>query len=325
MSAGQRPDRDRISSIRRPFLVSVPLLMLLAACGGGGDDGHPVLTPVPETAPEPVIISRDMEAGPNRFSLGLIDQSDDTQILGAELHLRFFLLDGSGQVLKFEADPEALVITKSYTHTHEDSVTETHEAGETGAYVAHVSFDTAGDWGVEITGAADGEALEPVTATFNVLEESAGLDVGDPAPRSTQRVLADVADISEIDTSLNPIPAMHDMTIAEAVSSGRPTVIVFATPAFCVSQICGPAKEIVDDLYAAYGDRANFVHVEPYDLGKARSGQALEPLPFIEQEWRLVSEPWVFIVDAGGVIAARFEGIASYEELESALIQVVSG
>ena len=178
-------------------------------------------------------------------------------------------------------------------------------------------------WEVEITGTAGGEALEPVTATFNVLEESAGLDVGDPAPQSVQRVLADVADISEIDSSLNPVPGMHDRTIADAVASGRPTVIVFATPAFCTSQICGPAKEIVDDLYAAYGDRANFVHVEPYDLEKARSGQALEPIPILTDDWRLVSEPWTFVVDGQGVIAAKFDGIASYEELESALTAVL--
>jgi len=100
-------------------------------------------------------------------------------------------------------------------------------------------------------------------------------------------------------------------------------VVVFASPAFCTSQICGPTKDIVDDLYAEYSAQANFVHVEPYDVAKARSGEALEALPLLSEEWGLNSEPWVFVVDAQGVIAAKFDGIASYEELDAALAVVL--
>jgi hypothetical protein len=117
---------------------------------------------------------------------------------------------------------------------------------------------------------------------------------------------------------------MHDRTIAEAVTSGRPTVIAFATPAFCSSQVCGPTKTIVDDLYATYGTRANFVHVEPYDLAKARAGEGLVTLPFLREEWRLISEPWVFVVDGTGLISAEFDGIVSYKELERALAPLVA-
>jgi hypothetical protein len=81
---------------------------------------------------------------------------------------------------------------------------------------------------------------------------------------------------------------------------------------------------VVDDLYAEYGDEANFVHVEPYDLVKARAGEALEVLPLLTDEWWLDSEPWVFVVDSSGLISAKFEGIMSYEELEAALTQVLS-
>ncbi len=324
MSAASGTERDGASRIPLlSFVAAVLALTVLvsAACGGGSnDEDHDVQTPVPTGAPFPVVVSRDMEVGSNRFVLGLLDQSDNSQILGADLHLRFFLLEGSDRTLKTEADPQALRVTKTYTHTHADGTVETHEAGETGAYVTQVTFDTAGDWGVEVTGTdSGGEALEAVGASFDVLQESAGLDVGDDAPRSVQSVLSDVGDISEIDTSLNPIPEEHDKTIAAAVTSGRPTVIVFATPAFCTSQICGPTKDNVDQLYQQYGSRANFVHVEPYDLVKARAGDGLTPLPLLTNEWGLSTEPWVFIVDSRGKIAAKFDGIVSYEELESAL------
>ena len=318
------PRTQGLASLRilGPALISA--LALVGACGDGSDDEKVVLTPVPTSAPFPIVISRDLEVGENRFMLGLINQADEQPILGADLNLRFFLLDGSDPVLKSEVEPEALKITKTYTHTHDDGTVETHEAGETGGYVSQVTFEAAGEWGVEVTGTdVNGEALETVTATFNVLAESAGLDAGDPAPQSVQRVLADVADIAQIDTSQTPITEMHDKTIAQAVTSGRPTVVVFASPSFCTSQICGPTKDVVDDLYATYGGQANFVHVEPYDIEKARAGESLTPVPLLTDDWGLSSEPWVFVVDAQGIIAAKFDGIASYEEMEAALAAVL--
>lgn len=82
-------------------------------------------------------------------------------------------------------------------------------------------------------------------------------------------------------------------------------MIAFATPAFCTSRLCGPTKEIVDDAYQKYADAVNFVHVEPYDVKRARDGLGLELLPFIANEWKLQSEPWVFVVDKTGRISAR--------------------
>jgi len=304
-------------------LLVIPALVAALAfisCGGedsGGDDDKLVLTPVSADL-VPVVVSQDLAIGPNRFVMGILD-SDNAQVLGADLHLRFFLLQGQDATLKLEADTEALSITKTYTHTHDDGTVESHEAGETGVYVANVEFDAAGQWGVEVTGTVGGQELEPLRPVFEVRDMSLSPGIGEEAPGSVQPILSDVADISEIDTSETPNPEMHDTTIADAVSSGEPTVIVFATPAFCVSQICGPAKQIVDDLFEAYGSQANFIHVEPYDVEKAQSGGGLEILPFITADWGLQSEPWVFVVGRDGKIAGKFEGIVSYEELEVAL------
>jgi len=37
------------------------------------------------------------------------------------------------------------------------------------------------------------------------------------------------------------------------------------------------------------------------------------------EAWRLVSEPWAFVVDSTGTIAARFEGAVDPDELRAAL------
>jgi hypothetical protein len=41
------------------------------------------------------------------------------------------------------------------------------------------------------------------------------------------------------------------------------------------------------------------------------------------QEWRLQTEPWIFIVDGQGIIRAKFEGLVAPEELTTALQQVL--
>ena len=296
--------------------VLAALALLAVACGGG--DGGKAVEKV--TA---VVANKEVVAGENRFVVGLFDQ-DTEPITGAEVAFRFFKLDGEQETPKGEAEATAVTVQRSYTHTHADGTVEKHSAGETGVYVAHPTFDEAGSWGVEVTAAIKGKKFDPVGAAFTVLQEGKSVAVGAQAPRSETPTLYDVADITDIDTSDKPIPEMHAMTIAEAVTSGRPSVIVFATPAFCLSRVCGPTKEIVDDLFQQYKDQANFVHVEPYDLEKARSGEGLFPVKAAE-EWGLQSEPWVFVVDAKGVVTAKFEGVVSMDELKAVLDPLIAG
>jgi hypothetical protein len=334
------------SIVPRALVASITLTAALglAACGGGGDD-----TESPTSAPSasggasaacnqqvvnrqiaseiiPIVVSSDLAVGEERFVVGLIDDATGQPLTGADISLTFYCYDNPDGTEKFTADPEAITLTKTYTHTHEDGTVETHEAGEAGAYVTYVDFDQAGYWGVEVTGTApDGRTIGPARPTFSVNQASFGLKVGDPAPLSEQPIF-NGDNFKTIDTSDTFIMEQHNQTIADAVQSARPTVIAFATPAFCQSQICGPIKEIFDDLWSAYGDQANFVHVEPYDVPRMRAGDCEslgDCLVPTVNEWRLSSEPWVFIVGADGNIAAKFDGIASYEEIEAALQQTL--
>ncbi len=311
------------------------LVIGIAACGGSGDDGDAptetdqvVLTPLPDGVLLPIVISSDLAVGENRFLVGLQVQDTGELVLDADLDFAFYLIDSDEGTLKFEREAESIVIMRSYTHLHEDGLAETHEAGEVGAYRTTADFDVPGLWGVEVTGTtADGLTLEPLRPTFNVLEEPFGLAIGDPAPLTEQVLVSDVDDIREIDSSENPIADQHDMTVADAVTSGQPSVIAIATPAFCESQICGPTKAFFDDLYNEYSDAANFVHVEPYQVQAVRDGECAKLFecrsPIID-EWRLQSEPWVFIVDADGNIAAKFDGMVTFEEMADALEELIA-
>ncbi|MFQ5472935.1 MAG: hypothetical protein ACE5FA_08645 [Dehalococcoidia bacterium] len=315
-----------------PFLLTLSvgiLLLIAAACGGGDDNGdnRTILTPV-SGAFIPQVISSDIAVGENRFVIALLDQ-DQLPIAGAQLRAEFVRdVDGSSTVV--DTDLTAITVQRSSIHPHEDGEQHRHEAGELGVYVANVEFDVAGQWQVITSGTVGGEQMEPTAFLFEVREAPLSPAIGAPAPRSVQLIIDDVADIAEIDTSIVPNEGMHNMTIADAVTSGRPTVVTFATPAFCTSQICGPTKDVVDALYLEYSDAVNFVHVEPYDVVRARDGDCQPSLsaclvPFLETEWGLRSEPWIFTVDAEGNVAGRFEGVVGESELEEHLQELIAG
>jgi hypothetical protein len=324
-----------------PFLAAV---LLLAACNEDGEaepsgtpEGSPGATACTEKVVSqpiegevlPLVVSSDLAVGENRFVLGLIDQTTDQPLTDATIHLEFVCFDTPEGSPAFESDMEAITLTKTYTHTHDDGLVEAHEAGQTGAYVSYVDFDRFGIWGIDVTGTtADGRKFGPLRSTFGVNQTPVGLAPGDPAPPSEQPIAADESGLHDLDTSVSPSLTQHNLTIADAIASGKPTVVAFSTPAFCQSQICGPIKEIFDDLNVAYEGRANFVHIEPYDVPKMRNGDC----PSLENclvptltEWRLPSEPWVFVVGADGLIDAKFDGIASYEEIDAALKASLDG
>jgi len=301
-------------------------LIVMSACGSSGSAPN-VYTPI--KAPYlPLVISSNLTVGQNRFVVGLIKQDDNSQVLGANLHLRFFQIDANNQAtLKFESDPAVIQITRSYVDIHADGTHETHQAGDTGAYVSSVTFDAADNWGVEVTGATkEGVQLDAVRLSFPVLATDPGIAIGSPIPPSRQTILSDVSDIRTIDTSVNPIPEEHNMTVADAIANGKPTIIAFATPAYCTSLICGPTKDIFDQLYQQYHDQANFIHIEPYDVQKVAAGKCAtlgDCAVGATVDFKIESEPWVFVADGHGVLRAKFEGIVSEAEMQAALRQVL--
>jgi hypothetical protein len=348
--------KRRISAFRWLLALTYTLTVLAilaAACGGDGDDGAPSTTSPEATSESPpfsgVVVTTDLSTGPNRFAIGVIDEEEGQPILGAEVALAFFkVLQGNQAALRFEAETEFVGFETFYLN---EGTGEKVTTGDTGVYVTNVEFDETGDWGVEINGSADGETIGPIRLALQVLPPEQVLNVGDPAPRSRQKIASDVTDITEID-SMSPPDPLHDVAIADAVSSGKPSVILFGTPAFCETRTCGPVMETVMlPLYETYKDQANFIHVEPYLLKELRDGVGPCAVPAFNAEfaregvgegggqcpkaseeeiqaagesWNLTAEPIVFVVDSEGKIAGKFEGIAGPEEVEVALTQVLA-
>src|SRR5690606_7431249 len=118
----------------------------------------------------------------------------------------------------------------------------------------------------------------------------------------------------------NPSPEMHTTTIKEAIEAGRPTLVLFAVPGYCTSRLCGPELEIMRKLYPEWRDRVEFIHVEFYE--DPGTNQIVSQAA---QEWGLRTEPWFFLIDSQGKIAAKFEGPTGMDELVEALTKVTTG
>ena len=123
--------------------------------------------------------------------------------------------------------------------------------------------------------------------------------------------------MGDITSDTDPDESLYASSVAEAVTSAQPSVIIFSTPAFCVSATCGPVLEVAKDVKNSYGDIV-WVHVEVFDNLDAATRDDLIPVAAVN-EWRLATEPWVFVVGADGIVTARFEGAMDAAELRAAL------
>jgi hypothetical protein len=111
---------------------------------------------------------------------------------------------------------------------------------------------------------------------------------------------------------------MHQTSIADAIEAGRPVVVLFATPVYCVSRFCGPITEEVAALAQDYEDRAAFVHVEVWEDFESQtlSEAAVE---WLQAPDGSATEPWTFLIGADGTITQRWGNVLDIAELESLL------
>ena len=193
-------------------------------------------------------------------------------------------------------------------------------------YTSYADFARAGRLGMEVTGHQAGKPDRTARMVFSVREKTDTPAIGAAAPASDTLTATDPAAIAAISTDTDPDPAMYALSVKDAIAAGKPFVLVFATPLFCTSGTCGPALDLVKQVMPDYVGRVNFIHVEPYQLQvtDGKTQPALDALGHPQPvqavlDWGLPTEPYVFVVDANGKVADKFEGMAYPDELTAAL------
>ena len=265
--------------------LAVPTAAVLAA------PGTPVGAPLLRVFPA----GSTFEVGEERFAVGLVDDQGPIDRGPAQL-LFFKVTSGQGvlrQTIPAEFQPYGV------EEAHDDD----HDEGSaiTGVFVARPNFDEAGDWGVvaRVQNAAGREVQGQ--ANFSVTADSPVPARGESPPAIRTLTAANPDDAAKICTA-NPVDDMPGLSVGDAIASGKPTVVLFASPLLCSTRTCGPSLETLIELKRRYGTGANFIQVEVYpDRDPDKPVAALA-------KWGLPSEPWLFLIDAKGKVVDRFEG-----------------
>jgi hypothetical protein len=270
---------------------------------------------------QPLITTSELIVGENRFAFGLIRAEKFLE--SADVQLRIFSLDGAEAHLVAETNalyyPVGTAEPGDRVHRHADGTRHVHRASSDvrGLYVTRLTFARPGPWGIELQARDDNGSLATARITVTVSNAPQTPALGTPAPRSRNLVASDVRDLRQIDTSQKPDLRLHQVRIADAIAQRKPQLIVFATPQFCTSRMCGPVVDIVRQLLPEYNKRVAFTHQEIWQDFASK-----KVFPTVE-EWRLSSEPWTFVVDGQGIIQRKFEGLVTKRELEQALQQTL--
>jgi hypothetical protein len=278
------------------------LLVLLSATPALAQDGPNII---------PVLASSELAQGPNRFLFSLTDPQG--QLLAApDVDVRLEFYDGS-------ADPDAVVFETDsrFLWAVEDL---------RGLYAADVDYPRPGRWGTRFHATFPDGRTETVRVDYDVRETTSTPPLGTVAPIVDSPTSADVGgDLGQISSDPDPVERFYELSILEAVEADAPAVISFVTPAFCQTATCGPTLEKVKSVAEGHPD-VNFVHVEPYRMHV--QNDYLQPL--LSEEgglqsapwtivWGLRTEPYVVVLDADGIVRAKFEGAITVEEIEDAL------
>lgn len=330
-----------MNPIHRTATVLLGALTFAAACGGGEETGSGTTTTAPAGDANPYgaqVASYDLSTdGPQRFLVGLLG-GDGGLIVGGEVTLdfRFFgadpteTADTADGELRLEDVPATFTAVGAGIAPAIDDGPRLRAGDEgVGVYEAEgVTFDEAGFWAVTIQAVIDHEEVS-LAAAFEVAEDNAIVNAGDPAPRTVNHLPGAVdTPVQAIDSRAEddgtvPDPELHTQTVADAIATGRPTVVVVSTPVFCVSRFCGPITDSIQSIAGRAGDTANFVHLEVWRDFEANTLNAGAAEWIYPREGVEPFEPWVFLVDGAGTVVQRWDNVANEADVEAALQELI--
>ena len=311
----------------RLSVVLVALSALAAACTSGDPDPSP-------TGPTGDVVSAGMASSdhyvgaPQRVAIGL-QLGDGRLVTFGTVDVSFsYLGTAAAPVDPPERGPAAVAVYLPTPGTADEASGPTLSlpSEARGVYEAEdVTFDRAGFWQADVTADVGGLGAQRASTTLEVLEDPAYPAPGEAAI-ATENLTLDSRDAppKAIDSRATndgevPDPELHEWTIARALQEGRPTLVVFSTPVYCVSKFCGPVTDVVQHLAARYEDRAVFIHVEiwrdfndsPPVMNKGAADWLLRNGGF--------TEPWLFLIGADGIIVDRWANLWREDEVVAAL------
>ncbi len=233
----------------------------------------------------------------------------DVQTPGT-IRMPISLSDGGAQLLQDGPDSLTAQVTDIDGNTIGDSITAVRRDVAPGPYYDfRADIDSAGIFYLVIeNGPEQG-------AAFQVMEPGtvAVAGPGDELTPFDTPTLDDPRGVDPICTRAPEPCPFHDVTLTEALASGKQVVYLVGTPAFCQTGSCAPALESMIDIVDRFDDTYTFVHAEVFT-----DNTATVPAPAVDAA-ALTYEPALFITDTDGVVVERLDAVWNETELVEVL------
>jgi hypothetical protein len=269
--------------------------------------------------------------GENRFPFGVF-RKDHSQVTDAEVALYFAPVPEVNPKAEKEgakgADARAAVkaleepATGPFPAKTESLLTQpafraqtTSDDDATVVYSTDIDFPKDGEWRIAAVIKEGDELSATLLPSVLVGAVKRVPRAGQKAPLIHTPTPSDVGgDLSVLTTRIPP-DTQNEVDYADALGK-EPIVLLFATPQFCQSRVCGPVVDVAEQVKQLYGDKAAFIHMEIY--------QDNEPPQVNEQvrAFHLPTEPWLFAIDGNGTIAEVLQGAFGVDALTEAVEKV---
>ena len=239
------------------------------------------------------------------------------------VRLTFLIIDGQGGVV---TRPSARIwiarglkeqpFARTTARSEAIGVQGSDPADATEIFVTYLKLPEPGTYWV-LAEPVGGRKIQAV-GTVVVKARTAAPDVGERVPASETPTLASTGDdLATLTTAKVADLELYRKSIADSVRDKWRFVVVFATPKYCTSRTCGPVVDVVSTVRRKHETSSlRFIHVEIYEDNDPAKGENRWV-----KEWKLPSEPWVFVVGDDGKVRDRFEGTVSVRELDASVRQ----
>ncbi|HVD41343.1 MAG TPA: hypothetical protein VNC16_10130 [Solirubrobacterales bacterium] len=186
-------------------------------------------------------------------------------------------------------------------------------------YSSELPFPGNGEWRIAALVKEDGEMKgTPLPGAAVVGEFHRIPKPGQRAPVIHTPTAQDVGGgLSKITTRLPP-GTLNKVDYAEALGK-EPIVLLFATPQFCQSRVCGPVVDVAEQAKLEYGDEAAFIQMEIYKDNDP--GRGVRPQV---RAFHLPTEPFLFTIDRRGVVRDAVEGAFGLKLMHEAVDKAIA-
>jgi hypothetical protein len=185
-------------------------------------------------------------------------------------------------------------------------------------YSTQLDFPDNGDWRLAAILKEDGELKGALLPSLAVGEFKKVPKSGQRAPLIHTPTAQDAGgELSKITTRIPP-DSQNRVDYGDALGK-EPIVLLFATPQFCQSRVCGPVVDVAEQAKEEYGDKAAFIHMEIYNENDP--GQEVRPQV---RDFHLPSEPWLFTIDRKGVVRDAVEGAFGLKLMHEAVDKAIA-